>query len=51
MPPPLHNALDPDLYPAATQIESAGSAVSWAAILAGATTAIATWLGGNILVA
>jgi len=41
---PSHNALDPDLYPAGTQIESAGSAVSWAAILAGATIAIATWL-------
>ena len=41
---PAHNALDPDLYPAGTQIESAGSAVSWAAILAGATIAIATWL-------
>jgi hypothetical protein len=41
---PSHNALDLDLYPAGTQIESAGSAVSWAAILAGATIAIATWL-------
>ena len=41
---PARNALDPDLYPAGTQIESAGSAVSWAAILAGATIAIATWL-------
>jgi len=42
--PSTHHRLDPDLYPAGTQIESAGSAVSWAAILAGATTAIAVWL-------
>lgn len=37
-------SLDPDLYPAGTQIESAGSAVSWPAVIAGSATAIATWL-------
>jgi hypothetical protein len=37
------HTLDPDLYPAGTQIESGGSAVSWASILAGATTAMAVW--------
>ncbi|WP_428333296.1 hypothetical protein [Novosphingobium sp.] len=42
--PSTHHTLDPDLYPAGTQIESTGSAVSWAAILAGGTTAIAVWL-------
>src|ERR1017187_1549892 len=36
--------LDPELYPAGTQLESAGSAVAWPAIWAGATTAIATSL-------
>lgn len=36
--------LDPDLYPAGTQLESGGSAVAWSAIWAGATTAVATWL-------
>lgn len=33
--------LDPELYPAGTQLESAGSAVAWPAIWAGTTTAIA----------
>lgn len=37
-------SLDPELYPAGTQIESAGSAVSWPAVSAGAATSIATWL-------
>jgi hypothetical protein len=36
--------LDPDLYPAGTQLESGGSAVAWSAIWAGATTAVASWL-------
>ena len=35
--------LDPRFYPAGTPIESGGSAVSWASILAGATTAMAVW--------
>jgi hypothetical protein len=37
-------AIDPELYPAGTQLESSGSAVSWPAIFAGSATAIATWL-------
>jgi hypothetical protein len=41
---PLHRQVDPDLYPAGTQLESEGSAVAWTAVLAGAATAIATWL-------
>jgi hypothetical protein len=36
--------LDPDVYSAGTQIESAGSAVSWPAVWAGSITAIAIWL-------
>jgi hypothetical protein len=36
--------LDPNLYPAGTQLESAASAVSWPAILAGSATSIAAWL-------
>ena len=36
--------LDTELYPAGTQLESAGSAVAWPAIWAGAATAIATSL-------
>ncbi len=39
-----HHQLDPELYPAGTATESAGSAVAWSAIWAGAATAIATWL-------
>jgi len=41
---PQHQTVDPDLYPAGTPLEAAGSAVSWPAILAGATSALATWL-------
>ncbi len=44
MPTPSYSTLHPDLYPAGTQIEATGSAVSWAAIVAGAVTAIAVWL-------
>jgi hypothetical protein len=39
-----HHTLNPDLYPAGTQLESAGSAVAWSAIWAGAATAVAAWL-------
>lgn len=42
--PDPHAALDPELYPAGHRAEAAGSAVSWPAIMAGAATAIATWL-------
>ncbi len=38
------SSLDPGLYPAGTQLESASSAMAWPAIFAGAATAIATWL-------
>jgi hypothetical protein len=41
---PLHQIVDPDLYPAGTRLESTVSAVTWPAIWAGAVTAIATWL-------
>ena len=36
--------IDPALYPAGTQIESAGSALAWSAIMAGTATAIAVTL-------
>jgi len=36
--------LDPSLYRPGTRLESAGSAVAWSAIWAGATVAIASWL-------
>ena len=38
------HSLDPALYPAGTQIERGGSAVSWSAIWAGTATIVATSL-------
>lgn len=39
-----HHALDPELYPSGTRIESGTSAVAWTAIVAGSVTSVASWL-------